>query len=123
MSEFCRKSLLLISILAVMILPAAGQAKTGTIKIEVRDQFGNAMEAGGKLEGTGTGLERSFQTSAEGTYNFDMLPFGRYRLEVSKDGFATQSVLIDVQSEVAVSRVVTLAVGASAYRVDVISAT
>jgi len=123
MSEFCRKGLLLISILAATILPAAGQARTGAIKIEVRDQFGNAMEAGGKLEGAGTGVDRSFQTDAEGTYIFDMLPFGRYRLEVARDGFATQSALIDVQSEVAVTRVLTLAVGASAYKVDVISAT
>ena len=36
---------------------------------------------------------------------------GRYRLEVSRDGFATQTTLIDVQSETAVSRTIAMAIG------------
>ena len=50
-------------------------------------------------------------------------PYGRYRLEVSKDGFATQSMLIDVQSATPVSRTVTMALATQASRIDVVAAT
>src|SRR5262245_21577675 len=118
----CNHLLLIVMILASMT-SAAAQTKTGEIRIEVKDPSGNAMQAVGKLEGIGTGVARSFQTSDDGTYVFGMLPYGRYRLEVSRDAFATQSTLIDVQSDAPISRTVTMAIGAAAYKVDVISAT
>src|SRR5262245_12852548 len=115
--------LLLIVILLCATISAAGQTKRGEIRIEVKDPSGKAMQAAGKLEGLGTGVTRSFQTDEQGTYVFGMLPYGRYRLEVSRDAFATQSTLIDVQSDTAISRTLTMAIGAAAYKVDVISAT
>ena len=117
----CSRLLLIVIFLAWMI-PAAGQTKTGEIRMEVKDPSGKAMQAEGKLEGLGTGLTQNFQTDDQGIYVFSMLPYGRYRLEVSREAFATQSTLIDVQTET-VSRTVTMAIGASAYKVDVISAT
>jgi outer membrane receptor protein involved in Fe transport len=114
---------LLIAFLLGAIVPAGGQTRTGEIQIEVKDPLGNAMQAEGKILGLGIDMDRTFQTSPEGSATFAMLPFGRYRLEISRDGFATQSALIDVQSETPVSRTVTLAIGAAAYKVDVVSAT
>src|SRR5262245_57184328 len=115
--------LLLIVILLCATISAAGQTKRGEIRIEVKDPSGKAMQAEGKLEGLGTGVTRTFQTDDQGTYTFGMLPYGRYRLEVSRDAFATQSTLIDVQSDTPTSRTLTMAIGAAAYKVDVISAT
>ena len=40
-----------------------------------------------------------FQTDPQGQYAFQNLPYGRYRLEVNKAGFTTQSATIDVRSE------------------------
>ena len=73
------------------------------------------MKASGKLRGLSTGVQRSFQTDAQGTYSFAGLTYGRYLLEVSRSGFATQSVSIDVPSAAPVSRTVTMTLAASAF--------
>ncbi len=51
------------------------------------------------------------------------LPYGRYRLQVSKSGFATQSVTIDVQSATPVTRGISMEIGSQAAKVDVVSET
>ena len=104
-------------------LPLGGQTPTGQINLEVKDPSGATLEASGKLESLTPGVLRNFQTDAKGTYTLDSLPYGRYRIEVSKAGFATQSVLIEVQSGTPISRTVTLALGAQASQVDVIATT
>jgi outer membrane receptor protein involved in Fe transport len=97
-----------------------GQAPSGAIRLEVKDPSGAAIDASGKLSGP-TSL--SFQTDTNGAYSAEKLPFGTYRLEVSKRGFTTQSLTVEVRSETPVSRTITLALSATAYRVDVIAAT
>lgn len=99
------------------------QQPTGELRLEVKDPADRLIEVSGRLENLATGATRNFQTDAQGKYSFDSLPFGRYRLEVSQAGFATQAVLIDVQSATHVARTVTLAVGNLAFNVDVIGAT
>jgi outer membrane receptor protein involved in Fe transport len=81
------------------------------------------MQAEGKLQGLATNVNRSFSTDSQGTYTFDNLPHGRYRLEVSREGFARQSVLIDIQPGVPGSRTVTMDLGTVAQRVEVLSPT
>ncbi len=99
------------------------QPQAGEIRLEVKDPSGAAMEVSGRLQKLGGGVGRSFQTDARGTYTFSDLPRGRYRLEVTKSGFATQSTLIDVQSGTPVSRTVTMILGSQSSRVEVVSAT
>jgi len=99
------------------------QQQLGELRLEVKDPAANAMEAVGRLESLVTGATRSFQTDAQGKHTFDDLSFGRYRLEVSKEGFATQSVLIDIRSATPVMRTVTLVVGSLAFKMDVIATT
>jgi outer membrane receptor protein involved in Fe transport len=110
--------------IAALLCPTGlqGQTPTGQIQIEVRDPSGAAVQTSGKLTGSSRG-ERNFQTDAQGKYTFSDLPFGRYHLEVSKEGFASQSIAIDVQSGTPVSRTVTLALAAQASRIDVVAAT
>ena len=98
------------------------QSRSGEIRLEVKDPSGVAMQASGKLVGS-TGGNRIFQTDAQGLYAFSNLPAGRYRLEVSKDGFATQSFLIDVPPGTPISRTITLALAAQTSRIDVVAAT
>ncbi|MGH9851467.1 MAG: TonB-dependent receptor plug domain-containing protein, partial [Blastocatellia bacterium] len=123
---------LLLLALALLSISASTQARsgaltpqplTGELRLEVVDPSGKALEAAGKLENLATGVHSSFQTDAQGRYTFVRLPYGRYRLEVSKAGFATQSVLIDVRSETPLSRTVTMALGSLAFKVDVIGTT
>jgi hypothetical protein len=100
-----------------------GQSQTGEIRIQVQDSAGLAMEASGKLESLANKTNLSFRTDSQGAYSLSNLASGRYRLEVSKTGFATQSVLIDVQPGTPVSRTVMMALAAQASRIDVVAAT
>jgi outer membrane receptor protein involved in Fe transport len=98
------------------------QSSTGQIRLEVKDPSGGVVTASGKLENLSTGEQRSFQTSSEGVYTFSALPFGRYRLEISSTGFATQSVSMDLESPL-LNRVVTMALASVSAKVDVVAAT
>ena len=93
------KALLRHAPLFLLPLLLRGQAQRGEIRLQVQDSAGLAMEASGKLESLASKTDLSFQTDPQGAYTFSNLASGRYRLEVSKAGFATQSVLIDVESE------------------------
>lgn len=100
-----------------------GQIQPGEIRIQVQDSSGLAMEASGKVESLASETDFSFQTDAQGTFTFTNLSAGRYRLEVSKAGFATQSLLIDVQSGGSVSRTIMMSLAAQASRIEVVAAT
>ena len=104
-------------------LPLRAQDAVGEVRLEVRDPSGAAMQASGTLRGLSTKVVAGFQTDAQGRFVFAMLPYGRYRLEVTSEGFATQAALIDVQSETPVVRTVTLALASQAYTVEVIGTT
>jgi hypothetical protein len=81
------------------------------------------MHASGRLENVHTGASHSFRTDENGRFTLGNLSYGRYRLEVSGQGFATQSFLVDVQSNNPVSRTITMALGVESARVDVVAAT
>ena len=81
------------------------------------------MQASGRLENLQTGTARTFQTDANGTYTFGNLSNGRYRLEVSSQGFASQSVLVNVQSGTPISRTISMALGTACATVDVVATT
>ena len=107
---------------ALLLLPllAWSQSRTGTIQMNVKDPTGAPVQAQGHLSGP---TQVNFQTDANGSYTAANLPLGKYRLDISKAGFASQSIDIDVPSQVPVSRTITLALRATEYRVDVIAAT
>jgi outer membrane receptor protein involved in Fe transport len=94
----------------------------GDIHLDVKDPSGAAVEASGKLENLRSGVSVSYQTDAQGGYTFSNLSAGRYRLEVTKSGFATQSVAIEVQSA-SISRTVTMALSTQAEQINVVAAT
>jgi outer membrane receptor protein involved in Fe transport len=96
---------------------------TGELRLEVKDPSGKALESFGKLESLGGGVTREFQTDQKGRRLFEGLAFGRYRLEVSKEGFATQSFVINVQSNEPITRAVTLSLSSLAFKMDVIGTT
>jgi hypothetical protein len=99
------------------------QEVAGTIQLLVEDATGAPVEASGKLLGLATGLRRSFVTDSKGTATLDRLPHGNYRVEISKEGFVTKSVLLPVDAGPAKPIRITLAVGAPAFHVDVVGTT
>jgi outer membrane receptor protein involved in Fe transport len=99
------------------------QSPTGEIRIEVKDPSGALVQASGTLRNLAAGEQRTFQTDARGAYDFASLPYGRYRIEISKDKFATQSADIEVQSATPVSRSFTLALAGTRSKIDVVATT
>jgi outer membrane receptor protein involved in Fe transport len=117
------RAVLSAGVLLAAALALQAQSPTGEIRLAVKDPSGAAMSASGTLQSLAGGPQRRFQADAQGTYTFSALPYGRYRLEVSAAGFATQSALIDVRSGTPISRIVTMAIGAQSSTVDVVAAT
>ena len=99
----------------------AGGQQTGEIRLEVKDPSGSAMEAAGRLERPDTRSATVFHTDAAGTYVVQGLPFGVYRLEVSRAGFLTEHLTINVESAAPVIRTVTLALSQAQAKVDVVA--
>src|ERR1700722_8102032 len=98
-----------------------GQASTGEIRIEVKDPSGAPMDASGQLKSVATGAERAFRTDPQGAWTFEEVPSGAYRLTVLRDGFATQTLPVDVKSGRPILRTVKMALGhAPQSQVDVV---
>jgi outer membrane receptor protein involved in Fe transport len=104
-------------------LVAQAQTPLGQIKVEVKDSSGAAVQADGLLDSVSTSLRRSFKSDAQGVHTIQDLPFGQYRIRISKDGFATQTTVINVTSSTPVTHSVSLAIGSALYAVSVVSAT
>src|SRR5467141_3269324 len=81
----------------------AAQTFRGTILGTVTDPSG-AVVAGAKVsaKNLGTGLERTTETSPDGSYALPELPIGTYNVTVTQSGFQTfvaTGVTVDVASE------------------------
>ena len=93
-------------VLVFVLLAVAGlsaQTFRGTILGTVTDPSG-AVVAGAKVtaKNAGTGLERSTETSGDGSYSIPELPIGTYKVTVTQQGFQTfvaTGVTVDVATE------------------------
>jgi outer membrane receptor protein involved in Fe transport len=110
---------------AALAIPLAiyAQAPSGEIRIEVKDPSGAAVAVSGTLKNTATGRQRTFDTDPQGRAALRDLSFGRYTLQISKAGFADQTVSVDVESSAPITRIVKLALGSQAYKMDVVATT
>jgi outer membrane receptor protein involved in Fe transport len=113
----------LAAVMLCLALPGWGQHAAGEIHVEVKDSSGAAVAATGKLQNLSTGENISFETDAQGMSALTGLADGRYRIELTKVGFATQSVLVEVKSGSPVTRAVTLALAPQAAKIEVVEAT
>jgi outer membrane receptor protein involved in Fe transport len=118
--NFARRAVIALLLFATALF---AQAPQGEIHLQVKDPSGAPMEATGKLESLGAGVARDFQTDQQGMAVLGSLPFGRYQLQISKSGFTTQSIRVNVQSNAAITRVVSMEIGAQSAAVDVVSET
>ena len=78
--------------LAILLIAATAFAQTtASIQGTVSDQSGAAI-AGAKVtvKNTATGIERTAQTTATGSYEIPALPPGNYSVQVQQTGFETQ---------------------------------
>jgi hypothetical protein len=97
-----RSTLVLVAML-VTATAVFAQTFRGTVLGTVTDQSG-AVISGAKVavKNANTGLERTTQTSADGSYAVPELPIGSYTVTISQTGFQTSSVTavaVDVAQE------------------------
>src|ERR1700689_1556850 len=92
--DLCRLRTVARYLVVVLLFVTAtlwSQPPQGEIRLQVKDPSGAPMQAAGRLENIAGGVARDFQTDPQGNVVLGNLPFGRYRLQVSKSGFTTQS--------------------------------
>jgi hypothetical protein len=118
-NRVCNARIVGLAGLLLSSLTLFGQLQTGEIRLEVKDQAGSAMQATGMIESLSAGIRRTYETDVQGAHTFGSLPFGRYRLQVGRSGFATQELLIEVRSAVPIAKSVTLTVAAAETTVEV----
>jgi outer membrane receptor protein involved in Fe transport len=101
----------------------AGQTPSGEIRVTVQDPSGAPMLASVRLSSLSGGATRGFITGAEGEAVLTSLPYGHYRLEISKKDFIAQSFDVDVESAVPITRIVKLALSSQTIKVEVVGST
>lgn len=97
-------------LLLAAALSAAAQTAVGELRLSVKDASGTPMPAHAALVNQSTHTEQQIDLPADGRYIFKNLPFGFYRLEVSRSGFTAAADLVEIRSEIPQSRQVTLGV-------------
>jgi Carboxypeptidase regulatory-like domain/TonB dependent receptor len=115
------RSQLILVVMVLMAMAVMAQTFRGMILGTVTDPSG-AVIAGAQVtvKNANTGLERTSQTSADGSYAVPELPIGTYNVTVSQSGFqtaVTNNVTVDVAGERRVD--VVLKTGQVSERVEV----
>ena len=99
------------------------QGGSGQVRLEVKDPSGANMMASGTIKGAGGSSSSVFQTNEQGQYAFENLPYGRYRIVISKEGFASQTLSVNVQSSADISETVVMVLSPQATSVNVVATT
>jgi len=108
-------------LLALVGGPLLSAQDNGAIRLELKDPAGAAVQVSGTLRNLDTGAEQSFRTNVRGSFDFANLQYGRYEIRIEKEGFATQTVRVEVRSATAVRETVTLVLSAQTSTLNVIS--
>lgn len=103
--------------LLATLLGAASLLAQGELRLTVTDSSGGVMPASGTLNA------RRFSTDIKGTVTLGNLSYGSYRLTVSKPGFASQSLTIEIANPTPVVRTVALRLAVANSAIDVVAAT
>jgi Carboxypeptidase regulatory-like domain len=117
------KTMLLVTVCALMIAPVWGQVQNGSISGTVRDSSGAAV-AGATVtsRNTGTSAERSVSTGDNGQYTITGLPPGVYELTVTSTGFAKFTSRVEVTVGAAVTVDPQLSVSNQTTTIEVVAA-
>jgi hypothetical protein len=98
--------------LFLLVLTAGpfGQTNTGELRLTVTDQAGLPVQGAVQLVSESNQVRQNLETDPRGTLVAKRLPFGRYRVEVSRAGFATFAGLLDLQTALPTEYHVTLVI-------------
>ena len=110
--EFCRGSTMLcikwgvalkvLASLFIFAISAAtfvfGQANEGGLRLLVTDANGHTAETSIHVTSPANQLDKNFTTDADGTLTIPHLPYGIYRIEIQRPGFANVLQPIEIHS-------------------------
>lgn len=116
-----RKALLVLTIVAVVVVPVLAQRFSGDLRGTVTDQSG-AVVAGAKvtLTNEATGVSQTTESTSAGVYNFSNLLVGTYTLKIEAKGFAPfANKSIAVSSNQVVEANAKMSVGGESTTVEV----
>lgn len=116
---FSRAAVLLTAVL-ILVLPATGQTRIGTVQGIVKDPNG-ALVSGATVTITqpNTGYTQTTQTDEQGAYKLVNIPFSDYNLRTEAPGFQATEQHIDLESPVPLNLDISLEVGAAAQTVTI----
>lgn len=80
------------------------------MRLEVKDPSGAALQAQVEMASLSNQFQRTFDTSSEGRYTAQDLPFGVYHLVISHTGFSPVSQLVEIRSSLPTSISVSLGI-------------
>lgn len=86
-------------LLLVLAVSASAQRNSGEIRIYAMDDSGGALQAEGILTGQASDVRRAFTTDSTGKFTLRVLPWGLYRMELTRQGFSPSTTLVDVHGE------------------------
>jgi len=103
----------------LLSLPADAQRELGELHVEVQDQQGAPVAAAAELISEANQVRRNFSADSDGRATAQDLPFGVYRLSITRVGFAPKVQAIEIRSEVPLYIKVTLGLASVETQVQV----
>src|SRR5882762_3946689 len=96
-----------------------GQSNSGGLRLKVLDSAGLGLRAAVELVSEANQFRQAYATSELGRLAARNLPFGLYRLEVERPGFAAYSGVVEVRSAVPVEVTIELSAAPAQTAVEV----
>jgi outer membrane cobalamin receptor len=106
-------------ILLLWAIPLCAQSNSGELRLRVTDPAGLGMKSSVQLVSEVNQVRKTLVTDEAGNLVVKLLPFGVYRLEVQREGFAPFSDSIEIRSAIPAEYHVTLRIAPMATSVTV----
>lgn len=94
--------------LSLCTLPLAAQSNSGELRLKIIDPSGIPVRTPVHIVSEANDYQRTLTTSAAGTLDLQRLPYGIYRIEVRRSGFAAASVSVAINSPFPVANTIQL---------------
>jgi len=95
----------------------------GSIRLQITDPAGAGLRARCNLVGLSNSINVTTQSNSQGIWTASNLPFGRYRVDISRHGFGSQQIEILLDSAEPVDRIVMLPLQSITTSISVIAPT
>src|SRR5579872_1728241 len=106
-------------LLVVWAVPLCAQSNTGELRIKVTDPAGLGVKSSVQLVSEANQIRTTLLTDDAGNVAAKLLPFGVYRVEVQREGFAPFSDSVEVRSAIPAEYHVTLRIAPMSTSVTV----